>query len=77
MEVARRAEADEADAARDWLMRAMSALSGDLRDTMALILGEDMTHAAAAEVLGVSEGTVSWRVSEVKKQLREMKEAEQ
>mgnify|MGYP000613283688 CR=1 FL=1 len=54
----------------------MPALPEELRDTMALILEDEVTHGAAAEVLGVSEGTISWRVSEVKKRLRAMKEAE-
>lgn len=76
VELARRAEAEEAAAAMDWLQRAMSELPEDLRDTMALVLDDDVTHAAAGEVLGVSEGTISWRVSEVRKRLRAMKEAE-
>lgn len=60
----------------EWLMGAMSRLSDDLRDTLALIL-DDMTHADAAAVLGVSEGTVSWRVSEAKKRLRAIREEEE
>ncbi len=75
VEVARRAEAEETAAALDWLTAAMRALPEDLRDTVALVLDE-VTHAEAAVVLGVSEGTVSWRVSEAKKRLRAMKEAE-
>ena len=72
-EVARRAEAEETTEALDWLTTAMSALPEDLRDTLALVL-DDMTHAQAAEVLDVSEGTISWRISEAKKRLRELKE---
>lgn len=53
-----------------WLREAMAALPHDLRETVALVLGEDMTHAEAAEVLGTSEGTVSWRMSEVRKKLK-------
>lgn len=75
VELARRAEANEAAEALDWLTAAMRALPEDLRDTVALVL-DDVTHADAAEVLGVSEGTVSWRMSEAKKRLRAMKEAE-
>jgi RNA polymerase sigma-70 factor (ECF subfamily) len=75
IEIARRAEAAEAAEAIDWLTAAMRALPHELRDTVALVL-DDVTHADAAEVLGVSEGTVSWRVSEVKKRLRALKEAE-
>ena len=76
IELARRAEVEEAAQALDWLQRAMAQLPEELRDTMALVLDEEVTHAAAGEVLGVSEGTISWRVSEVKKRLRAMKEAE-
>lgn len=75
VEIARRAEATENAEAIDWLTTAMRALPEDLRDTVALVLDE-VTHAEAAEVLGVSEGTISWRMSEVKKRLRALKEAE-
>jgi len=69
------AMADEA-AAQGWLMQAMAALPADLRDTVALTLGEEMSQAEAAEVLEISEGTVAWRMSEVKKRLRAMAAAE-
>ena len=59
----------------DWLIEAMTQLSDDLRDTLALVL-DDMTHADAAQVLGVSEGTVSWRISEAKKALKALKAKE-
>ncbi len=75
-ELARRAANDEAAEAADWLQRTMLGLSADLRDTLALVLGEEMTHREAGEVLGVSEGTVSWRMSEVKKHLRALATAE-
>jgi RNA polymerase sigma-70 factor (ECF subfamily) len=60
----------------DWLTGAMRRLGDDLRDTLALVL-DDMTHAEAAEVLGISEGTVSWRISEAKKRLKAMKAEEE
>ena len=69
-ELARQDEMAEAAAAQDWLMGAMARLPPELRDTVALVLGEEMTQAQAAEVLGLSEGTVAWRMSEVKKRLR-------
>ncbi len=75
-EVNRRAGDAEAAERVDWLTGAMRALPDDLRDTLALLLGDEMTHGAAAEVLGVSEGTISWRVSEAKKRLRALKAGE-
>lgn len=66
----RRAAAGDTAAGLDWLRGAMSALPSDLRDTVALTVDGEMTHAAAAEVLGISEGTVSWRLSEVRRRLR-------
>lgn len=69
-EVSRQQEMQEDRAAQDWLAQAMAQLSPELRDTVALVLGEDLTQAEAAHILGLSEGTVAWRMSEVKKRLR-------
>ncbi|WP_372884816.1 RNA polymerase sigma factor [Shimia sp.] len=74
-EVARQAADAETAERIDWLTRAMRALPDDLRDTLALVL-DDMTHAEAGEVLDISEGTVSWRISQAKKRLRTLKEKE-
>ena len=74
-EIARQDQIAEDRAALDWLTQAMNRLPEDLRDTLALVL-DDVTHAEAAEILGVSEGTISWRISEAKKRLRAMKETE-
>jgi RNA polymerase sigma-70 factor, ECF subfamily len=59
-----------------WLQTAMGQLSETLRDTLALVL-DDLTHAEVGDILGVSEGTVSWRLSEARKRLREMREKEE
>ena len=69
-EIARQDQISEEAAALDWLTSAMTRLSPELRDTVALVLGEDLTQAQAAAVLGVSEGTIAWRMSEVKKRLK-------
>ena len=71
-ELARQDEIAVEAEARDWLTQAMTQLSPELRDTVALVLGEDMTQAEAGLVLGVSEGTIAWRMSDVKKRLRAM-----
>jgi RNA polymerase sigma-70 factor (ECF subfamily) len=75
-EIARQDEIVADRAAQDWLAEAMTRLPPELRDTVALVLGEEMTQAEAAQVLGVSEGTVAWRMSEVKKRLRAMAQKE-
>ena len=74
-ETERQAANAETQERRDWLTGAMQMLGPDLRDTLALVL-DDMTHAQAGEVLGISEGTVSWRISEAKKILRRIREQE-
>lgn len=71
-EVLRRAGDADRAAALGWLEAAMARLRPDLRETVALVLGEEMSHGAAAEVLGISEGTVSWRMSEVRRILKAM-----
>ena len=71
-EVSRQAVKSEAAAAQDWMQTAMMSLPDTLRDTLALVL-DDLNHAEVGAVLGISEGTVSWRVSEAKKHLRALK----
>jgi RNA polymerase sigma-70 factor, ECF subfamily len=75
-ELNRQAGIAEEAAALDWLTETMSRLPTELRDTVALTLGEELSQKDAAEVLGISEGTVAWRMSEVKKRLRAMARAE-
>ena len=71
-EIARQDEIATQAEAQDWLTSAMSRLPVELRDTVALVLGEEMTQGQAGLVLGVSEGTIAWRMSDVKKRLRAM-----
>ncbi len=74
-ELNRRAANNEAAEAADWLAQAMRALPDDLRDTLALVLDE-RTHAETAQILGVSEGTISWRISQAKTHLRTLRMSE-
>ena len=69
-EVSRRAGDADTQEATEWLTQALSSLKPDLRDTAVLILAEELTQGDAAQVLGLSEGTIAWRMSEVKKHLR-------
>ena len=50
-----------------WLKSAVARLKPALRDTVVLIAGEQLTHAEAAEVLGIAEATVAWRMHEVRR----------
>lgn len=70
----RRAVALETEERRDWLAMAMNALTPpELRETLVLML-DGLSHAEIAQVLDVSPGTVSWRISEAKKKLKAIKE---
>ncbi|MEM1386299.1 MAG: RNA polymerase sigma factor [Pseudomonadota bacterium] len=75
-EINRRAADDDRAEGVDWLTQAMQGLPQELRDTAALTLGDDMTHAQAAAALGVSEGTISWRLSEIRKRLKALRDEE-
>ncbi|MBL4806375.1 MAG: RNA polymerase sigma factor [Rhodobacteraceae bacterium] len=77
VELMQKANAIEKSENLSWLTRAMSRLSPELRETVALVLAEEMTHAQAGKALGLSEGSVSWRMSEVKKELRHMAQDEE
>ena len=65
-----RAEAVDTQSRLSWLHAALETLSDDLRATAALTLGEEMNFAQAAEVLGIAEGTVAWRMSEIRRRLK-------
>ena len=60
----------------EWLQTALATLRDDWRETAALVVGEGLTQAEAGEALGISEGTVAWRMTEVKKALTAFAEAE-
>ena len=65
-------DADQADADKrtDWLKTALQSLEPSFRETVLLILGEDLSHAEAAKILGCAESTVSWRVHMARKHLK-------
>lgn len=52
-----------------WLKSAIAGLKPDLRETVVLVAGQQLTHAEAAEILGIAEATVSWRMHEVRRLL--------
>jgi RNA polymerase sigma-70 factor (ECF subfamily) len=64
------ADQDDADKRSRWLHAALQELEPGLRETVLLILGEELSHAEAAKILGCAESTVSWRVHMAKKALK-------
>jgi RNA polymerase sigma-70 factor (ECF subfamily) len=50
-----------------WIRSAVARLKPALRDTVVLVAGQQLTHAEAAEVLGVAENTIAWRMHEVRR----------
>jgi len=67
-----RADWADSEARVRWLYLALDGLKPDLKETALLILAEEVTQEDAASILGISAGTVAWRMSEVKKRLRAM-----
>ncbi len=70
MEALSRGAAADTETRLSWLHSALETLSEDLRATAALTLGEQMNFAQAAEILGIAEGTVAWRMSEIRRRLK-------
>jgi RNA polymerase sigma-70 factor, ECF subfamily len=64
-------DADQVDTEKRlaWLTEALQSLEPSLRETVLLILGEELSHREAAKILGCAESTVSWRMHVAKKQL--------
>jgi RNA polymerase sigma-70 factor (ECF subfamily) len=54
-----------------WIRSAIAQLKPVYRDTVILVAGQQLTHAEAAEILGVTEATVSWRMHQVRKILND------
>lgn len=52
-----------------WVKSAIARLKPAYRETVVLVAGQQLTHAEAAEILGVAEATVSWRMHEARRLL--------
>ena len=52
-----------------WLKSAIAGLKPAYRDAAVLVAGQQLSHAEAAEILGVAESTISWRMHEVRRML--------
>lgn len=58
-----------------WVYEALAMLDAAMRETALLVVAEELSHAEAAEILGVKEATVSWRMHEVRKKLKALKDS--
>lgn len=56
---------------RAWLASALARLEPPLRDAVVLVAGEGLTHGEAGGALGIAEATVSWRLFEARRRLKE------
>lgn len=54
-----------------WVKSAIARMKPAYRDAAVLVAGQQLSHAEAAEILGVAESTVSWRMHEVRRMLGE------
>ncbi|MGB6119500.1 MAG: RNA polymerase sigma factor [Mesorhizobium sp.] len=61
---------EEPDDRADALWAAVRKLPDKQREAVLLIYGEGTSHAAAAEIMGCAEATVSWHIHEAKKRLK-------
>ena len=52
-----------------WVKSAIAGLKPAYRETALLVAGQQLSHAEAAEILGVSESTISWRMHEIRRLL--------
>lgn len=52
-----------------WVKSAIARLKPAYRDAVVLVAGQQLSHAEAAEILGVAESTISWRMHEVRRLL--------
>lgn len=52
------------------LHEVLGELPADLRESLVLVYFEDLNHAQAGKIMGISETTVSWRVFRAKRILK-------
>ncbi len=62
--------AGEEDGPSARLWAAVRQLPDKQRESVILVYGEGLPHAAAADAMGISEATVSWHIHEAKKRLK-------
>lgn len=66
---------EESDDQAERLWTSVRRLPDKQREAVMLVYGEGMSHAQAADAMGLAEATVSWHVHEAKKRLRDLMRA--
>jgi RNA polymerase sigma-70 factor, ECF subfamily len=67
----RAADADRSEQMA-WVQEMLSRFPEDIQETAVLVLAEQLSHGEVAEILGVKESTISWRMHELRKGLKQM-----
>ena len=56
---------------RSWMYEMLEQIGDPLRETALLVLAEGLSHRQVGDILGVKESTISWRMHELRKKLKE------
>ncbi len=65
------AEQKEQASQTAWLYRQVAALEEPFKETALLVLAEGLSHAEVASIMQCKESTVSWRMHEIRNQLKQ------
>ncbi len=71
----RGADADRASQL-EWVWTTLGGFRAEIRETAVLVLAQQLSHGEVASILGVKESTVSWRMHELRKTLKQRADEE-
>jgi len=71
----RAADADRASQL-EWVWTTLGDYPEEVRETAVLVLAQQLSHGEVASILGVKESTVSWRMYELRKTLKQRADEE-
>ena len=76
VEALRRAADADRNEQMDWVWEQLSRFSEEIRETAILVLAQQLNHGEVAAILGVKESTVSWRMHELRRELKQMADSD-
>lgn len=59
-----------------WVREMLCRFPEEIQETAVLVLGEQLSHGDVAAILGVKESTISWRMHELRKGLKQMADSD-